>query len=113
MGLRTIKPLIRTFDGRAVKPEKKVAASIYSSPEFRKWREIIIARANRRCEWIEQGQRCLKAEPRHRMFADHKIEIRDGGAPFDPANGQCLCGAHHTLKTAAERTKRLGRRAEG
>jgi hypothetical protein len=41
------------------------------------------------------------------MFADHIREIGDGGAPFDLANGQCLCGAHHTRKTTATRAKRL------
>ena len=40
------------------------------------------------------------------MFADHITEIRDGGDPFDPANGQCLCGRCHTLKTNAARAAR-------
>jgi uncharacterized protein YfaQ (DUF2300 family) len=53
---------------------------------------------------LEAGQPCGRKEPR--MFADHVVEIRDGGAPFDTANGQCLCGSHHTLKTNAERDKR-------
>jgi hypothetical protein len=41
------------------------------------------------------------------MFADHIKERQDGGDPFDPANGQCLCGAHHTLKTGRERARRM------
>jgi hypothetical protein len=40
------------------------------------------------------------------MFADHIVELNDGGAPFDVANGQCLCGAHHTAKTADARGAR-------
>ncbi len=40
------------------------------------------------------------------MFADHKLERRDHGAPLDPANGMCLCGSHHTRKTQAERARR-------
>jgi hypothetical protein len=42
------------------------------------------------------------------MFADHIVELKDGGAAFDVANGQCLCGSHHTLKTNAERARRMG-----
>lgn len=41
------------------------------------------------------------------MFADHIVERKDGGAEFDPANGQCLCGSCHSRKTAAERAKRM------
>jgi 5-methylcytosine-specific restriction protein A len=42
------------------------------------------------------------------MFADHKKERQDApDAELDPANGWCLCGAHHSLKTAQEREKRL------
>ena len=54
------------------------------------------------------AQRCAKAAPLHRMFADHKKERQDApDAELDPANGWCLCGAHHSLKTAQEREKRL------
>ena len=41
----------------------------------------------------------------HRTFADHIRERKDGGDPLDPANGQCLCGQHHTLKTVAARAE--------
>jgi 5-methylcytosine-specific restriction protein A len=34
------------------------------------------------------------------MFADHIVEIKDGGALLDLRNGQCLCGSHHEIKTA-------------
>jgi hypothetical protein len=44
------------------------------------------------------------------MFADHKVERRDNGAPLDLANGQCVCGHHHSLKTASERAKRMAQR---
>ena len=72
-------------------------------------RKAVCNRAGWRCEWIdERGQRCAKAAPRHRMFADHKKERRDApDAELDPTNGWCLCGAHHSLKTAHEREKRL------
>jgi len=34
--------------------------------------------------------------------ADHIIPIRQGGARFDVANGQGLCGRHHSAKTGRE-----------
>jgi hypothetical protein len=94
---------------RRVHAPAKVVKSIYQTPEYRAWREAVIARAGRRCEAVEQGQRCTKAEPLHRMFADHRQELTDGGARYDVANGQCLCGGHHTAKTAKARAARRGR----
>jgi len=40
------------------------------------------------------------------MFADHIMERKDGGLALGPANGQCLCGQHHSLKTAYGNAKR-------
>jgi len=91
---------------RRLKPPPKTAASISATPAYRAWRAAVIRRAGGRCEWVEAGTRCPKAEPDDRMFADHRVELRDGGAEFDPANGQCLCGSHHTRKTMAERARR-------
>lgn len=106
MALGTLKGRVAVKDMRRVKPPAKKAASIYQTPEFKAWRAEVIERAEGRCEAVDNGKRCWKAAPYHRMFADHRIEIKDGGAPFDPANGQCLCGAHHTAKTAAHRAAR-------
>jgi hypothetical protein len=82
----------------------KQADPIYSTPAYQAWRAKVIKRAGGRCQWQEADGPCGRQEPR--MFADHVKELRDGGAPFDVENGQCLCGAHHSLKTAAERAKR-------
>jgi hypothetical protein len=46
--------------------------------------------------------------PYDRLYADHIVEIQDGGAILDPANGQMLCAKHHKIKTDAARAKRLG-----
>jgi 5-methylcytosine-specific restriction enzyme A len=116
--LRKLAPLLRTIDLRTAKPPVapitpqqrfKRADPIYASPEFRAWRAKVIARAGGRCEAMAHGQRCTKAQPVHRMFADHIIELTDRGAPFDVANGQCLCGPHHLMKTAQSRHERLAR----
>jgi 5-methylcytosine-specific restriction enzyme A len=88
--------------GKLRLPAKR-AASIYHTPEYQAWRAAVIERAAGRCE--QPG--CGRREPR--MFADHVIELRDGGAPFDLVNGQCLCGSCHTAKTAAARAARHAR----
>lgn len=104
--LQTIGSRIEAIDTRRVRPPPKLADPHYLTPEHRAWSEQVIRRAGGRCEVVVNGLRCRKARPRHRMFADHIVERRDGGAPFDPANGQCLCGAHHSAKTAAARAAR-------
>lgn len=100
---------VTTLDTRTVRPRPKQTDAHYLTPEHRAWREAVCDRAGWRCEWIdEKGQRCTKAAPHHRMFADHRKERQDApDAELDPANGWCLCGAHHSLKTAREREKRL------
>jgi|SRR6516165_6420259 hypothetical protein len=116
--LRTLAPLVRTLDTRTTRPlpgpaaisqRFKKADPFYAAPEFRAWRASVVARAGGRCEAITHGYRCTKAQPAHRMFADHIVELRDGGAPFDLANGQCLCGPHHLMKTAQTRRDRLAK----
>jgi 5-methylcytosine-specific restriction enzyme A len=89
-----------------VKPQAKCADPFYHSADHEAFRQDVLSRADYRCEWIEDGNRCHKAAPQHRMFADHIKERRDGGDPTDPSNGICLCGSHHTIKTQRERTKR-------
>lgn len=103
--LRTLTTRIATLDTRTAKPPPKQADPYYLTAAHRAWRERVIANAGRRCEWaMPDGSRCIKAEPRHRMFADHVSERRDGGP--DQGRGMCLCGAHHSLKTARERVER-------
>lgn len=99
-------PRLPTLDARRVPPPPKVAASLYASPEYRIWQSQVIERAGGRCEVVENGVRCPKGRPRHRVYADHIVEVRDGGALFDPANGHCKCASHHALKTAAARAAR-------
>lgn len=106
--LRTLVPRLATLSGRTLTPPPKTADPFYLSPEHRAWSEAVIARAGGRCEALDaHGRRCRKARPRHRMFADHIKERADGGASFDPNNGRCLCGSHHSEKTAEARAARL------
>ncbi len=99
--LATLRPRLPLFDCASAKPPAKRADPHYLSAEHRRWRDAVIARAQGHCQWPGCGRR----EPR--MFADHIDELRDGGAALDLANGQCLCGRHHSLKTARTRATRL------
>lgn len=105
--MRKLPPAIRSFDSRVIKPAAKKADPFYLTPEYREWREAVISRAGGRCEAVDHGMRCRKAQPHHRMFADHVHEVSDGGAKYDVANGRCLCGSHHTFKTTKTRADRL------
>ncbi|EHM01411.1 HNH endonuclease domain protein [Acetobacteraceae bacterium AT-5844] len=91
---------IQAMDLRTAQPAPKQADPHYLTPEHRAWSAAVIRRAGGVC----QGSGCGRTGVR--LFADHVIELRDGGAPFDPANGQALCGACHTRKTAEERRRR-------
>lgn len=113
MSLRKLPPLAPTLDSAAIKRPTKKADPIYSTPQYEAWRQAVIDRAGRRCEAIDQGRRCMKGEPEHRMFADHIVEMSDGGARYNPANGQCLCGSHHTIKTMRERARRAASLTSG
>lgn len=104
--IKTLSSSLRVIDTRCIKPPPKQADKELSSPEYRAWAAEVKRRAGNQCEWVEAGKRCHVGAPA-RLFADHIVERRDGGALLDPKNGQCLCGAHHTKKTMAARTARL------
>jgi 5-methylcytosine-specific restriction protein A len=104
MTIRTAPTRLRATDTRRVKPPKKVPAPIYSTREYRQWRALVIGRAAGRC----QDPNCVDPTRRGLRYADHVVELRDGGAPFDPANGMVRCASCHVRKTAAERAKRMG-----
>jgi 5-methylcytosine-specific restriction enzyme A len=106
--------LVPKGDGRTIRPEPKRADPFYHSAGREVFRNAVLERAGFRCEWIEaDGQRCARSAPQNRLFADHIKERQDGGDPTDPKNGMCLCGSHHTLKTARERARRLAANTEG
>jgi 5-methylcytosine-specific restriction endonuclease McrA len=98
---------VATADIRTAQQPKKRADPELRGSEYNRWRTIVLDRAGHRCEWVEGGERCTKAEPAHTLFADHIVERQDGGALHDPANGQALCGSHHSRKTAIERARRM------
>lgn len=102
--IKLARPSIPTMDTRIVAPMPKEADPHYQSPEHKAWRLEVMRRARWRC----QAPGCTVRYP-ERLFADHIVELRDGGAPFDPANGQAFCGSHHSKKTAQARAERARR----
>ncbi|MGE0575436.1 MAG: HNH endonuclease [Reyranella sp.] len=108
MPLPRLPTRLKPVDTRKLKPPPKTVDPHYQSPEHRAWAATVIDRAGGRCEFTTGGLRCTRARPAHRMFANHKVERRDGGAPLDPANGECLCGSHHTRVTMQARARRHG-----
>ncbi|RUM06802.1 HNH endonuclease [Rhizobium chutanense] len=106
--LRTISTTLRTVETRTVIPESKKADAFYLSPEWRALMSEIIRQRGRVCEDPRCDGRTHKRGMR--VFGDHIVELKDGGAPLDPNNVMLRCGASHTRKTAAARAKRLAER---
>ena len=96
--LPTLSPTLRTVSTATAAPAPKVKAAHYYTPEHRAWSRAVIDRAGHAC------QHCGRTGTR--LFADHIVELQDGGAPTDLANGQALCGACHSRKTARARADR-------
>lgn len=104
--LATIRARLTPPDTRRVKPHEpeRAGKSVYDSSEWRALRDAV-----RR----ERGQRCEKCGAGGRVWVDHIVEIKDGGAPYDRANLQVLCKSCHERKTAeARRQRNLEARAE-
>jgi 5-methylcytosine-specific restriction enzyme A len=111
--LRSLPSLVRTLDTSTTPLPSKTKDQIYTTLAYAAWRAHVIARASGRCEAMDHGHRCSKATPDHRMYADHIVELRDGGSLLHLNNGQCLCASHHTMKTMAARYRRHSARADG
>ena len=107
MGLQALQPRVGSVDLRTVALPPKVADSFYSSPAWIALRDRVRREAGGRC----QAPGCGRTE--RRMFVDHIVELKDGGAPLDRSNVWLLCASHHSRKTVAERAKRTAQRPGG
>ena len=103
MAVRMLPPRLAILDTRCAKPPPKEADAELLTAEHRAWRSAVLKRAGFKCE--------VCGASGVRLYADHIVERQDGGAALDPDNGQCLCGKHHTLKTARVRAERMARPA--
>jgi 5-methylcytosine-specific restriction protein A len=101
--LRLAKPILAAAPP-SVKTVPKHTNAFYLTPEWRRLVGDLVHQRGRRCEKCGQ-LRDQDGRP-IRVFGDHVIELRDGGALLDPSNVQLLCGSCHAKKSIAERIKR-------
>lgn len=87
-----------------MKPEPKRVDPFYLRPE---WRELVADIERTRGRRCEDPECRTPGGPWSRIFRDHVVELRDGGAALDPANIVQRCGACHSRKTAAVRGARM------
>lgn len=97
--LTLLRPTIPKLNGRSVQLPLKTASPHYLTPQHVQWSQEVRKRAGYKCEVCGRSA--------ERMFADHVVELKDGGDPYELNNGMCVCGACHTRKTLQERAKRL------
>ena len=107
MGLQALQPRVGLADLRTAALPPKVADRFYTAPAWIALRDRVRREAGGRC----QASGCGRAE--RRMFVDHIVELKDGGAPLDRSNSRLMCRSHHNQNTAAERAKRTARRPGG
>lgn len=102
--LKARGPRLGTLDTRRLSMPAKIVEPFYTSAPWRQLMARIIAQRGRRCQDPEHKGR---HDPTARIFGDHIVERRDGGADLDEANVLLRCGSCHTSKTAAARQARL------
>ncbi len=97
--LTMLGPRVATLDTSIAAPPPKVADSFYTS---REWRELIASIKT------ERGPTCQRCGRKYvRLFGDHTVELKDGGAKLDRRNVVLMCGSCHTAKTARARAERM------
>lgn len=68
-----------------------------ATPAHRAWRRTVLTRDHHTC------RHCGHHDPTGRTLqADHIVNVKRGGAEYDPNNGQALCTRCHKSKTQAE-----------
>ena len=85
---------------RKLPPAPKVTLPFYRTPEWKGLMARVIAKRGRRCEDCGRSG-C-------RVFGDHVVELKDGGAALDERNVRLRCGSCHGLKTGAAQRQRAG-----
>jgi hypothetical protein len=100
--MQGLRPRMRLLEQQTALPPAKIADAFYTSPEWRALMAAIIAERGLRCE----DPQCSRTSPPSRVFGDHIVELRDGGAPLDNRNVMLRCGSCHTRKTAEARAAR-------
>ena len=83
------------LDTRSALPAAKTTDPFYLSPEWRALVADIIRERSARCE----DPTCrFPGRSGVRVFGDHIVELKDGGAPLDKTNVMLRCGSCHTRR---------------
>ncbi|GBR07447.1 HNH endonuclease signature motif containing protein [Gluconobacter frateurii] len=99
--LRCINNGLTVLDTSIARVPPKTTDAFYVSKEWRGLMATILKQRGRVCE------RCGRTGCR--IFGDHIVELKDGGAKLDLKNVQLLCGSCHTAKTAQARARRTAK----
>lgn len=100
--LKCLQPLVAPSTHRTARVPEKQAEPFYLSVEWRDLVAAVIRERGRRCE------KCGRTDGR--VYVDHIIELKDGGAALDRSNLQVLDATCHGKKTAQVRNKRMAQR---
>lgn len=60
-----------------------------NDPRYHAWRAAVLE---------ADGYRCVACGSEDDLTADHITAVDNGGDPFDPANGRCLCRSCNSRK---------------
>lgn len=108
--LKNFGPRLAPISTQRLRTPPKTTESFYGSAAWKALMREIIQERGRRCE----DPNCETPRgPWGKIYGDHIIEIRDGGAPLDKANILLRCSPCHGRKTAAERVARGARDCSG
>jgi 5-methylcytosine-specific restriction endonuclease McrA len=100
--IRQQPPRISTESTRITKRRDKQTLPFYRTQRWKDFVAMLIRKRGRQC----QNRHCQRSGVMTRIFADHIVEIRDGGELFDETNIQLLCGSCHSKKTLQVRGER-------
>ncbi len=98
LDVRTVGGRLKTTAGARLRAPSKQTDPVYRTSAHRRWAEAVVQHAGGRCEGC--------GVPGKTLYADHIVELKDGGNPTDPLNGQALCGSCRGKKTAGSRANR-------
>jgi hypothetical protein len=105
--LVTLSSRVQPLRQPLLAPKPKQRDPFYGSAEWKKLIASIVEERGRRCQ---QCGRTHDADGQPiRVFGDHELELKDGGAALDRSNIKLLCGSCHTAKTIAARAERAAK----
>jgi 5-methylcytosine-specific restriction enzyme A len=94
----TLRPPLRAVSAAVAKPPPKLSDPFYGSAAWIRARDLARRRLPPVCARCGGDDR--------RLWVDHIVELRDGGAPFDQENLELLCASCHTRKSGEVRAVR-------